>query len=263
MRRWRRRGRRSAANNPQERTEATKGGTVYSLEQAVTQTLDPQRVYSGRDISYLGNLVYRSWVVFPAGATDKTEGSTPIPDLATDTGQSNEDATEWSFTLKDGPVWQDGQPITCEDFKYGVSRTFATDVITGGPNYILGYLDVPEDADGAPVYKGPYTGEGQAEFDKAVTCDGNTITYRFKKPWPDFPLAIAALRSFDPYRADQDKGDKSKFDASPPVPTCSTESGTRTRAAPSCATRSGTARRTPTARPTRTRSSSRSASSPR
>ena len=202
-----------AANNPQERTEATKGGTVYSLEQAVTQTLDPQRVYSGRDISYLGNLVYRSWVVFPAGATDKTEGSTPIPDLATDTGQSNEDATEWSFTLKDGPVWQDGQPITCEDFKYGVSRTFATDVITGGPNYILGYLDVPEDADGAPVYKGPYTGEGQAEFDKAVTCDGNTITYRFKKPWPDFPLAIAALRSFDPYRADQDKGDKSKFGA--------------------------------------------------
>jgi peptide/nickel transport system substrate-binding protein len=199
------------ANNPQERTEATKGGTVFSLEQAVTQTLDPQRVYSGRDISYLGNLVYRSWVVFPAGATDKTEGSTPVPDLATDTGQSNEDAAEWSFTLKDGPTWQDGKPITCEDFKYGVSRTFATDVITGGPNYILGYLDVPEGADGTPVYKGPYTGAGQADFDKAVTCDGNTITYRFKKPWPDFPLAIAALRAFDPYRADQDKGDRSKF----------------------------------------------------
>ena len=82
-------------------------------------------------------------------------------------------------------------------------------MITGGPNYIIGYLDVPEDADGSPVYKGPYTGEGQADFDKAVTCDGNTITYRFKKPWPDFPYAIAALRSFDPYRADQDKGDRS------------------------------------------------------
>ena len=132
-----------AANNPQERTEATKGGTVYSLEQAVTQTLDPQRVYSGRDISYLAASSTAAWVVFPAGATDQDEGSTPIPDLATDTGQSNEDATEWSFTLKDGPIWQDGQPITCEDFKYGVSRTFATDVITGGPNYILGYLDVP------------------------------------------------------------------------------------------------------------------------
>src|SRR3954451_6283782 len=193
----------------QKVTEATKGGTVYSLEQAVTEHLDPQRTYVGRDIANLGRLVYRSWVTFPLGETDPTKGSTPVPDLATDTGQSNEDATEWSFTLKAGPKWQDGKPITCEDFKYGVSRTFATDVITGGPNYIIGYLDVPEDADGTPVYKGPYTGEGQDAFDQAVTCDGNTITYRFKKPWPDFPLAVAALRSFDPYRADQDKGDKS------------------------------------------------------
>src|SRR3954452_3321936 len=193
----------------QKVTEATKGGTIYSLEQAVTEHLDPQRTYVGRDIANLGRLVYRSWVTFPLGATDAKEGSTPVPDLATDTGQSNEDATEWSFTLKDGPKWQDGQPITCEDFKYGVSRTFATDVITGGPNYIIGYLDVPEGADGTPSYKGPYTGEGQADFDKAVVCDGNTITYHFKKPWPDFPLAVAALRSFDPNRADQDKGDKS------------------------------------------------------
>ena len=142
------RGWRGPASTPQERTEAVKGGTVFSLEQAVTEHLDPQRIYIGRDISNLGRLVYRSWVDLPAGATDATEGSTPVPDLATDTGQSNEDATEWSFTLKDGPKWQDGKPITCEDFKYGVSRTFATDVITGGPNYILGYLDIPEDADG-------------------------------------------------------------------------------------------------------------------
>jgi peptide/nickel transport system substrate-binding protein len=193
----------------QERTDAAKGGTVYSLEFSVTEHLDPQRVYVGRDISNLGRLVYRSWVVFPLGETDAEKASQVVPDLATDTGQSNEDATEWSFTLKDGPTWQDGQPITCEDFKYGVSRTFATDVITGGPNYIVGYLDIPEDADGSPVYKGPYTGDGQDAFDQAVTCDGNTITYRFKKPWPDFPLAIASLRAFDPYRQDQDKGDKS------------------------------------------------------
>src|SRR5262245_6701489 len=191
------------------KADVTKGGTVFSLEQAVTEHLDPQRTYVGRDMAYLGRLAYRSWVMLPPGETDPVKGNTPIPDLATDTGQSNEDATQWSFTLKDGPVWQDGKPITCEDFKYGVSRTFATDIITGGPNYIIGYLDVPEDADGTPVYKGPYSGQGQDAFDKAVTCDGNTITYRFKKPWPDFPLAIASLRAFDPYRQDQDKGDKS------------------------------------------------------
>ena len=131
--------------------------------------------------------------------------------------------------------------ITCEDFKYGVSRTFATDVITGGPNYILGYLDVPEDADGPPVYKGPYTGEGQDDFDKAVTCDGNTITYRFKKPWPDFPLAIASLRCVRPLPGRQGQGRQVRpRRSSPTAPTCSRASGTRTRAAPTSATRSRT-----------------------
>jgi peptide/nickel transport system substrate-binding protein len=198
-------------NTEAKRTTAVKGGTIFSLEQSVTQSLDPQRTYTGRDIANMGRLYSRGLVMFPSGVTDATKAFTPVPDLATDTGQSNEDATQWSFTLKDGPVWQDGKPVTCEDLKYGVSRTFATDVITGGPNYILGYLDIPEDKDGSPIYKGPYTNEGQAAFDKAVTCDGNTITYRFKKPWPDFPLAVASLRSFDPYRQDQDKGDKSQF----------------------------------------------------
>ncbi|HEX5086199.1 MAG TPA: ABC transporter substrate-binding protein, partial [Nocardioides sp.] len=147
-----------SSNTEAKRTEAVKGGTVFSLEQSVTQSLDPQRTYTGRDISNMSRLFARQLVVFPPGETDPVKGSTPIPDLATDTGQSNEDATQWSFTLKDGPVWQDGKPVTCEDAKYGVSRTFATDVITGGPNYILGYLDIPEDADGSPAYKGPYTG---------------------------------------------------------------------------------------------------------
>lgn len=194
-----------------ERSEAVKGGDILYLEDSTIQSLDPQRTYTGRDISNYGRLFSRSWLTFPSGATDPTEGTTPIPDMATDLGTSNEDATQWQFTLKDGPTWQDGTPVTCEDFKYGVSRTFATDVITGGPNYIIGYLDIAQDAEGDPAYKGPYTGEGQELFDQAVTCDGNTITYNFSKPWPDFPLAIASLRAFDPYKETQDQGDTSNF----------------------------------------------------
>jgi peptide/nickel transport system substrate-binding protein len=200
------------SRGPQERTDAEKGGEITYLQTAVTEHLDPQRIYSGRDLSNLGRLSYRGLVMFPPGETDPAKGTTPIPDLATDTGTSNADATEWQFTVKDGPVWQDGQPVTCEDFKYGVSRNFATDVIDGGPNqYPRDYLDIPESEPGTSVYKGPYTGEGQAEFDKAVTCEGSTITYRFRKPFPDFPLAVAALHAFAPYREDQDKGDKNNL----------------------------------------------------
>ena len=67
-------------------------------------------------------------------------------------------------------TFQDGSPITCADIAYGVSRTFANDVINQGPTYAIAYLDIATDADGSSSYKGPYTGVGQELFDKAVTC---------------------------------------------------------------------------------------------
>jgi len=189
-----------------------KGGTLYYLTQRPTEHWDPQRTYIGRDIADASRLFYRSLVTYPV-TSDPKKAVTPVPDLATDTGTSKNHAKVWSFTLRDGVTWQDGKPVTCADLKYGVSRTFATDVITGGPNYMLGFLDVPHGKDGLPLYDGPYKNDHAADFDKAVTCssDNKTITYRFDKPWPDFPLAVASLACFDPYRKDQDQGDKSNF----------------------------------------------------
>jgi peptide/nickel transport system substrate-binding protein len=189
-----------------------KGGTLtYYIRSALEHT-DPQRTYVGRDITNWSRTVYRSLVTFPI-SDDPDVATTPVPDLATDTGTSSNGGKSWSFTIRDGVTWQDGKAITCADFKYGASRVFATDVITGGPNYLITYLDIPLDAKtGLPTYTGPYTpGSGQAAFDKAITCDGNKITYNFKKPWADFPLAIAALHMMDPYRQDKDQGDKSNF----------------------------------------------------
>jgi peptide/nickel transport system substrate-binding protein len=187
------------------------GGTLQYLTFRPVEHLDPQRTYIGRDLANLSRLAYRSLVSFPV-TDDESKALEPVPDMATDLGTSTKGGKVWSYTLKDGIKWEDGKDVTCEDLKYGVSRSFATDIITGGPNYILGYLDVPLDRKtGLPEYNGPYKGDNQADFDKAVTCDGNTITYRFNKPWANFPLAIASLRSFDAYRKDQDQGDKSNF----------------------------------------------------
>ncbi len=186
---------------------ATGGGTktLYYLTFRPTEHWDPQRMYIGRDLADSSRLFYRSLVSFPV-SEDVTESTTPIPDLATDTGTSSNNGKTWKFTLKDGVKWEDGKAVTCEDVKYGVSRTFASDVIIGGPNYIFSYIDAPD-------YKGPYNADakGQAEYDKAVVCDGTTITFNFSKPWNDFPLAVASLRSFDPYRKDKDQGDKSNY----------------------------------------------------
>jgi peptide/nickel transport system substrate-binding protein len=197
-------------NKPSSNEGAKAGGTLTYMVASPLGHIDPQRIYVGRDITNFSRTVYRQLVTFPI-SDDVAKATTPVPDLATDTGHSTEGGKVWSFTIKDGVKWQDGSDITCEDFKYGASRVFATDVITGGPNYLLSYLDVPTDADGVPTYKGPYSKQGQADFDKAITCDGKTITYHFKKPWPDFPLAVAALHMMDPYKQSQDKGAGSNF----------------------------------------------------
>jgi peptide/nickel transport system substrate-binding protein len=201
----------SGGGNGNSPSSSATGGTLNYFLYTPIEHLDPQRVYVGRDITNLSRTVYRSLVTFPISSDPKT-GTTPVPDLATDTGTSTEGGKTWSFTVKNGVKWEDGQPITCEDFKYGASRAFATDVITGGPNYILSYLDIPTDPKtGLPAYDGPYKNDGKQYFDKAITCKGNTITYHFNKPWPDFPLAIAALHMMDPYRKDKDQGAKSDY----------------------------------------------------
>ncbi|MBZ5741187.1 ABC transporter substrate-binding protein [Nocardioides mangrovi] len=188
-----------------------KGGTLQYLQHFPFESVDPQRIYYGVELANFRRTVYRSLVGFPFD-NDPKVANAPVPDLATDTGTSTENNKVWSFTLKDGIKWEDGSDITCEDFKYGASRAFADDVLTGGAGfYLKSYLDIPTDPKGGSMYKGPYRGDGQELFDKAVTCDGKTITYHFNKPWPDFPLSVASLMATDPYKESQDHGDKSKW----------------------------------------------------
>ncbi|MEP6814507.1 MAG: ABC transporter substrate-binding protein, partial [Marmoricola sp.] len=189
------------------------GGTLYYFIFKPYEHTDPQRTYVGQELSNLSRTVYRSLVSFPIStSTDPKVAEKVTPDLATDAGTSSNGAKTWSFTIKPGVKWQDGKDITCADFQYGASRVFSTDVITGGPNYLLAYLDIPTDPKTSlPVYDGPYKKHNQAAFDKAITCSGKTITYHFKKPWADFNLAVASLHMMDPYRKDKDHGDKSNF----------------------------------------------------
>jgi peptide/nickel transport system substrate-binding protein len=185
------------------------GGTIYLLTQAQQwDQVDPQRIYTGEDLAFFGGTIQRSLTSYKYSA-DAKEGTSVVPDMATDTGTKNSDATQWKFTLRDGVTWQDGSPVTCEDVKYGVSRTFATDVINQGPTYQIAYLNIPSDAKtGASQYPGPYkaTPAQQALYDKAVTCDGKTITFNLNKPVPDFNYTTTL--GFSPVRKSDDKGEQ-------------------------------------------------------
>ncbi|MCF8554100.1 MAG: hypothetical protein K9F97_04475 [Candidatus Nanopelagicales bacterium] len=178
--------------------EGSKGGTLYiltELEQILH--LDPQRNYTGEDLAFASAYLNRTLTQYTL-SKDNAEASQLVADAATDTGTASNDGKTWEFTLKDGMKWEDGKDVTCEDFKYGISRTFATDVITDGPAFALSMLDVTD-------YKGPYAGDaaGQASYDKAVVCEGNKITFNLSRTAFDFNYAVT-LSAFAAVRQDVD-----------------------------------------------------------
>ncbi|MBO0828537.1 MAG: ABC transporter substrate-binding protein [Streptosporangiales bacterium] len=177
---------------------------------ATFEHLDPQRTYVGFDIGFINRMFSQTLTTFPAKSGNASNKL--IPDAATDTGKSSDGAKTWSFTLRDGLKWQDGKAVTCEDFKYGVSRTFAVDQITGGPNYAIQWLDIPTNADGTSKYPGPYkaTDAQQKMYDKAVVCNGNTITFHLNSPHGDFNQTVY-MPAFAAIRKDKDTGAKYDF----------------------------------------------------
>jgi len=184
------------------------GGTIYMLTQAEQfDQVDPQRVYTGEDLAFFGGLTMRSLISYVYSA-DPKQGTSITPDMATDLGTATDGGKTWAFTLRDGVTWQDGTDVTCDDVKYGVSRTFATDVINQGPTYAVAYLNIPTDAKtGASQYPGPYkaTAAQQALYDAAVTCDGKTITFHLNNPVADFNYTVTL--GFSPVRKADDTGE--------------------------------------------------------
>jgi peptide/nickel transport system substrate-binding protein len=185
--------------------------TLTTVSLGPASTWDPQRMTSQKDMAFAGRVFMRTLTAFPAGADAAAQGRL-VGDLATDTGRPSKDLRTWSFTLRDGVSWQDGSPVTCEDVRYGVARSFAEPFATEGLNYPLAALDVPKRADGSSTYRGPRSGTSSAgakAFEKAVSCKDRTVTFRLTQPRGDFDQMVS-LAPFAPYKKSADKGEASR-----------------------------------------------------
>lgn len=197
------------AGNPNANQQ--KGGTLYVNTFRPFTHLDPQRNYLADAIAFESRTIVRTLTTFPAA--EGTTSTTVVPDVATDTGTRSADAKTWTFSLKPDVKWQDGKEVTCQDFRYGISRTFAQDVINSGPVYALDYLNIPRDSKGQAAYDGPYKKQGQASLDKAIDCPSPTkIVFHLRHPVADFYQTVT-LPAFGAVRADKDNG--AKYDSAP------------------------------------------------
>ncbi|GAB3346808.1 ABC transporter substrate-binding protein [Modestobacter lapidis] len=171
------------------------GGTLR-LVTGPLDSLDPQRSYLP-GVWNLMRLYVRTLVTYSSepGHTDEL-----VPDLATDLGTSPDGGRTWTFTLREGVRFETGQPITSRDVKYGIERSFASDVVVGGPTYVVDLLDDPADP-----YAGPYQDEspGRLGLPSIATPDDRTIVFTLRTPSPDFPF-VMALPSSSPVPLDAD-----------------------------------------------------------
>jgi peptide/nickel transport system substrate-binding protein len=171
------------------------GGTLRVVTGEI-DSLDPQRSYLP-GVWNLMRLYARTLVTYSTepGATDGL-----APDLATDLGTTPDGGTTWTFTLREGARFENGRAITSRDVKYGIERSFASDVIVGGPTHVVELLDDP-----ANPYAGPYQDEAPDKLGLAAieTPDDRTITFRLRTAEPDFPY-VMALPSSSPVPIEND-----------------------------------------------------------
>jgi peptide/nickel transport system substrate-binding protein len=180
------------------------GGTLRVVAPDI-DSLDPQRSYLP-GVWNLMRLYTRTLVTY---ATEPGSTGELVPDLATDLGTVSDDGRSWTFTLKQGVTFEDGRAITSRDVKYGIERSFASDVVVGGPTYVVDLLDDP----GNP-YAGPYQDESAGHLGLAAieTPDDATIVFRLRRPAPEFPY-VMALPSSSPVPIEHDTG--AKYGAKP------------------------------------------------
>ncbi|WP_417562129.1 ABC transporter substrate-binding protein [Microbacterium sp.] len=158
------------------------GGTLTILTSATQINLDPAKSQN-LAITTLGLIERRltTWDI------EKGKPAKVVPDLATDTGTASDGGKTWTYTLKDGLKFADGTPITSQDIKYGVERSFAPE-LSGGLSYHKSLLV------GGDTYKGPYTGGDLASIE---TPNDKTIVFHLNAPYGDWPW-IASMPAFAP-----------------------------------------------------------------
>jgi peptide/nickel transport system substrate-binding protein len=171
------------------------GGTLYVLNNQAQEDFDPARLYTSGG-GNVPSLVYRTLTT--RARADGAAGAKVVPDLATDTGEPSQNATVWTYHLKDGLTYEDGTPITTADIKYDIERSFAPE-LSGGAPYLRDWLA------GAADYQGPY--KDPKGLASVRTPDAKTIVFHLKKPEGEFPL-LATQTSFAPVPKAKDTGTK-------------------------------------------------------
>lgn len=163
-------------------------GTLRIAGAGDVDSMDPAAMYSLVSW-FLARGVFRTLTTYRASGPSGTDEL--VGDLATDTGVPNEDASEWTFTLRSGIRYGNGlggervpgvtgSEIVCADLKYAIERLFIPGVEAGYPFYF-------EIIEGVSAFR-----RGAADSVDGIECsDDKTIVFDLEEPAADWPHRMA------------------------------------------------------------------------
>jgi peptide/nickel transport system substrate-binding protein len=154
------------------------GGTMHMLQNADFSYLDPARGWDG-GVNAFYRLVYRGLTMQAAG--DAENPNAVVPDMAESLGTASDDGLTWTYTLKDGLKFDNGDPITSAELEFGISRAWDPEIGIGSP-WLRNTIEAPAD------YAGPYT---SGDHPGIETPDEKTIVFHLIKPFPEFDSVLA------------------------------------------------------------------------
>jgi peptide/nickel transport system substrate-binding protein len=156
---------------PGSTTQVRPGG-VFRISLQGLDYIDPALSYNTTAWSLIDTTCARL-MTYP----DKRppEGYRLVPEVAIRAPSVSRDGKTWTFTLRSGFRFSNGDPVRASAFARAIARTLAPGVESPGAEYtreIVGAEDVQA---------------GRTALPAGVVARGNRLVVRFKRPVPDFP----------------------------------------------------------------------------
>ncbi len=124
------------------------------------------------------------------GLTRETQDG--IEPAAAESWKISDDGMTYTFTLRDGLKWSDGQPLTAKDFEYSWKRACDPETASEYSFIVTSYLV------GAEEY---FSGTGSRDEVGVKALDDKTLEVKLKFPVPYF-LSLTSFYTYNPVRQD-------------------------------------------------------------
>ncbi|MEG2354141.1 MAG: peptide ABC transporter substrate-binding protein [Clostridium sp.] len=181
----------TGVNDSQSKKPEMDSSQILTVIGGEPKTLDTTVMSNATDSEAVGPITEGlTRVVGQDNGPDKVE-----PGIAK-TWKSNEDATEWTFNLREDAKWQDGTPITSKDFVFSLRRLVDPRTASEYSTFLNPFLKGAEE-----ITK--MTGKSDAEIDSAleklgvIAPDDYTVKFELKQSVPFF-LQLSYYHSLKP-----------------------------------------------------------------